>query len=150
MSDIDDLLAAIDVRERKFGHTMRPPASPDAIERLRRLAWDKFRTDLPEGYLTFLSETDGLDFNGYSIYAATEDEKPYWPGFVESNVLLGAPHRGYVFYGDTGDELYAQHLTSRAWHALDRPSLSVLESFPSFDAMLGHVLREAVAGLPGF
>jgi hypothetical protein len=36
MSDIDDLLAAIDARKRKFGCMLRPPASPGAVERVRR------------------------------------------------------------------------------------------------------------------
>jgi hypothetical protein len=145
MSDIDDLLAAIDARKRKFARTMRPPASAEAIERLRRFAWDTLRTDLPEGYVTFLGRSDGLSFNGYEIYAATEQRKPYYlSGFVEANEILGGPDAEYVFYGETGDELYAQDRTSGVWAALDRPSLSVLETFPSFDALLAQVLRDAL------
>jgi hypothetical protein len=98
MSDIDDLLAAIDARERKFGGTIRPPVSPEAITRLRRLARDKLRTDLPEGYVTLLGKTDGLDFNSYGIYAATEQKKPYRPGFVEVNEILSVGGERYVFY----------------------------------------------------
>jgi hypothetical protein len=144
MSDIDDLLAAIDARERKFGGTLEPPASPEAIERLRRLARDTLRTDLPEGYVTFLRSSDGLDFNNCEIYAATERKKPYMAGFVETNQILTVGGERYVFYGDTPDELYAQDRMSRAWVALDRPSLSVLETFPSFEAMLAKVLRDAL------
>ena len=145
MSDIDDLLAAIDARKRKFARTMRPPAPAEAIERLRRFAWDTLRTDLPEGYVTFLGRSDGLSFNGYEIYAATEQRKPYYlSGFVEANEILGGPDAEYVFYGETGDELYAQDRTSGVWAALDRPSLSVLETFPSFDALLAQVLRDAL------
>jgi hypothetical protein len=144
MSDVDDLLAAINAELREFAQTISPPASPEAIERLRRYARDTFRTNLPEGYVTFLGRNDGLDFNGFVIYAATECKKPFLSGFVEANERLGAPDNEYVFYGESGDELYAQHQTSMAWVALDRPSLSVLGRFPSFDAMLAHVLREAV------
>ena len=42
------------------------------------------------------------------------------------------------------DQLYAQDRTSRAWVALDRPSLDIIATFPSFDAMLTKVLRDAV------
>jgi hypothetical protein len=149
MSDIDDLLAAVDTRKREFAQTIRPPASPEAIERLRRLARDTLRTDLPEGYVTFLRRNDGLAFNNCEIYAATERKKPYWPGFVEVNEILIEGGRRYVFYGDTGDELYAQDRMGKAWVALDRPSLSVLETFPSFDAMLAQVLRDALGRVTG-
>ena len=144
MSDIDDLLAAVNTRKRAFAEMIQPPASPEAIARLRRLARDALRTDLPESYVTFLRRNDGLAFNNCEIYAATERKKPYLPGFVEVNEILIEGGRRYVFYGDTGDELYAQDRMSRAWVALDRPSLSVLETFPSFDAMLAQVLRDSL------
>ena len=145
VSEIDDLLAAINAVKREFAQMISPPASPDAIERLRRLAWDTLRTELPEGYVTFLGRNDGLVFNGYMIYGATEREKPYFlSGFVEANERLGGPQKGYVFYGDSSIDLYAQDRTSGAWVTLDRPSLDVVATFPSFDAMLAHVLREAV------
>jgi hypothetical protein len=145
MSEVDDLLAVINAELRQFGHTVRPPASPEAIERVRRIARDKLRTDLPESYLTFLGRTDGLDFNGYGIYAATEQKKPYRPGFVEVNEILSVGGERYVFYGDSSIDLYAQDRTSMAWVILDRPSLSVMDTFPSFDAMLVKVLRDALA-----
>jgi hypothetical protein len=50
MPDVDNLLAVIDGQERKFRRTIRPPASPEAIERLRRFARDSLGPDLPESY----------------------------------------------------------------------------------------------------
>jgi hypothetical protein len=150
MSDFDDLLAAINAHERKFAGTIRPPASPEAIERLRRFARDTLRIDLPDSYVTFLGKNDGLAFNNCEIYATTEHKKPYLPGFVEVNEILGGPEARYVFYGDTPDDLYAQDRTSMVWVALDRPSLSVLDTFPSFDALFAEVLRYAVKGVTGF
>jgi hypothetical protein len=145
MSEIDDLLAAIDARERKFGPLIRPPASPEAIEWLRSFARDRLRTDLPEGYLTFLGRNDGFDFNSYVIYAATEHKMPFLSGFIEANERLGGPEERYVYYGESGIDLYAQDRRSIAWVTLDRPSLDVMDTFPSFDALLTDVLRHAVA-----
>ena len=144
MSDIDELLAGINAEKREFAQTIWPPASADAIVRLRQLARDTLRTDLPEDYVTFLGRNDGFDFNGYVIYGATEHAEPFLSGFVEANERLGGPQDKYVYYGDTGDQLYAQDRMSRAWVALDRPSLDVIATFPSFDAMLTKVLRKAV------
>jgi hypothetical protein len=145
MSEIDELLVAISADLREYGRTLRPPASPEAIGRLRRIARDKLRTDLPEGYLTFLGRTDGFNFNSYTIFAATEQKEPYRSGFVEVNEILSAGGEEYVFYGASSIDLYAQDRTSMAWVILDRPSLSVEETFPSFEALLERVLREAVA-----
>lgn len=145
MSDVDALLAKINAEQREFAQTVWPPASPDAIDRLRRLARDMFQTDLPEGYLAFLGRNDGLDFNGYVIYGATEHKEPFLSGFVEANERLGGPQAKYVYYADTGDQLYAQDRYSRAWVALDRPSLDVIATFPRFEAMLTKVLSDAVA-----
>jgi hypothetical protein len=145
MSDIDEPLAQINAEQRDFEQTIWPAASPDAIVRLRRLAWDALRTDLPEDYVRFLNRNDGLDFNGHVIYGATKHKEPFLSGFVEMNERLGGPQARHVFYADTGDQFYAQDRTSRAWVALDRPSLDVIATFPSFDAMLTKVLRDAVA-----
>jgi hypothetical protein len=144
MSDIDDLLAEINAEQREFEQTIWPPAAPDAIVRLRRLARDALQTDLPENYVTFLGRNDGLDFNGHVIYGATEHKEPFLSGFVEANERLGGPQARHVYYGDTGDQFYAQDRASRAWVALDRPSLDVIATFPTFDAMLTKVLRDAV------
>ena len=145
MSDIDDLIAAINADKRRFAQVIWPPASPEAIERLRRFARDTLRTKLPEGYVTFLGKSDGLAFNDYEIYAATEHKEPNLSGFVEVNEILGGPDGRYAFYGECGIDFYAQDRTSMAWVTLDRPSLSVMATFPSFDAMLARVLRDATS-----
>lgn len=143
MSETEDLLARINQEKREFNQTIWPPATPAAVERLRAHARDTLRTELPAGYVAFLQRNDGLDFNGYVIYGATEHAKPFLSGFAEANARLADPPAKYVFYGDTGDALYAQERGSGAWVALDRPSLDVIKEFPSFDAMLAQVLRDA-------
>jgi hypothetical protein len=95
-------------------------------------------------YLRFLGRNDGLDFNGHVIYGATEHKEPFLSAFVEANERLGGPQTRHVFYGHTGNQFYAQDRASRAWVALNRPSLDVIATFPSFDAMLAKALRDAV------
>jgi hypothetical protein len=50
----------------------------------------------------------------------------------------------YVYYGQSSIEVYGQDRTSGTWITLDRPSWDVVATFPSFDAMLARVLRDAV------
>ena len=144
MSAIDELLAKINAEQREFDQTIWPPASPDAIARLRTAARDTLQTGLPEEYVTFLGRNDGLDFNGYVVYGATEHKEPFLSGFVEANERLGGAQARHAYYGDTGDQLYAQDRTSGTWVALDRPSLDVIMTFPNFEAMLTQVLRDAI------
>jgi hypothetical protein len=75
--------------------------------------------------------------------AAGIHPKPFLSGFAEANARLAEPTAQYVFYGETGDALYSQDRESAAWVALDRPSLDVIKEFPTFEAMLEHVLRDA-------
>jgi hypothetical protein len=143
MADVEELLARINAEKRTFRQTVWPPASPAAIAQLHAYARDTLRTDLPAGYIAFLQQNDGLDFNGCVIYGATEHETPFLSGFAETNERLADPEASYVFYGETGHELYVQDRAGDSWLALDRPSFEVNESFPGFDAMLEHVLRNA-------
>ena len=77
------------------------------------------------------------------IYGATEHKKPFLSGFFEANERLGSPQARHVYYGDTSGQPCTQDRTSRAWVALDR-SLDIIATFPSFDAMLTKVLRDAI------
>ena len=143
MPEIDELLRRIEAEKREFDQTVQPPAASAAIERLRTHARDSLRTELPDDYVRFLQRADGLDFNGYVIYGTTEHAKPYLAGLAEANARLADPPAKYVFYGETGDELFAQDREGGAWVRLDRPSLDVIENFPSYEAMLERMLHDA-------
>jgi hypothetical protein len=143
MSATEALLQRIDAKKRAYDQTIWPPAAEAAIDRLRAHARETLKTQAPEGYTALLRRRDGVDFNGYAIYGATEHRQPFLAGFIEANARLADPPSRFVFYGETGHTLYAEDQTSGRWVALDAPSLDVVDEFDSFDAMLEHVLREA-------
>jgi hypothetical protein len=143
MSTTEDLLQRIDAEKREYDQTIWPPATPQAIERVRRYTRDTLQAELPESHVRFLQRNDGLNFNSYSVYGATEHETPFLGGFIEVNARLADPPSRFVYYGGTGNTFYAQERTSRRWVALDVPSLDVVGEFDSFDTMLEYVLREA-------
>ena len=144
MSDIEALLSRISRRKEEAKETLRPPADLGEAAKMDHYANDVLKTPLPKSYILFLSKMDGLNFNGYLIFGASTRQTPYLPSFAEANELLARTPRQHALYGHTGDEMYAQHLASSRWQALDRASLSVLEEFESFDLMLSHVLQEAL------
>lgn len=143
MSIPEDLLQRIDAEKREYDQTIWPPATQEAIDRVCGYARDMLQAELSESYVAFLRRNDGLNFNSYTIYGATEHAKPFLGGFIEVNARLADPPSPFVYYGETGNTLYAQERTSGRWVALDVPSLDVVDEFDSFDAMLEHILREA-------
>jgi hypothetical protein len=143
MSITEDLLQRIDAEKREYDQTIWPPATQEAIDRVRSYTRDVLQAELSESYVAFLRRNDGLNFNSYAIYGATEHAKPFLGGFVEVNARLADPPSRFVYYGETGNTLYAEERTSGRWFALDVPSLDAVDEFDSFDAMLEHILREA-------
>jgi hypothetical protein len=143
VSHTQDILSQIHAEKLAAKATVRAPADDAAIARLISYAADERKTALPEGYIAFLKRNDGLDFNGNVIYGATTQDSPYLSSFQQANELFSDADPDYVLYGENGDELFAQHRATGAWQIIDRPSLSLLEQFDSFDALLDKVLRDA-------
>lgn len=144
---IRNLLERIHAEMRAAGEQVQAPASPEALDMLHDHAGRELHTVLPQAYVDFLREADGLDFNGTVIYATRQRALPgglTLLGFPESNHhFRRAGPRHQVLFGETGDELYALDQTSGAWLRIDRASLSPLETYPTCEAMLTEALRRA-------
>jgi hypothetical protein len=145
MSATEVLLWRIDAEKRAYDQAIWPPADEETIDRLRAHARQTLKTELPESYIALLRRNDGVEFNSYAIYGATEHKQPFLGGLIEANARLADPPSRFVLYGETGNTLYAQDRTNDRWVTLDAPSLDVVNEFDTFDAMLEHVLREACA-----
>jgi hypothetical protein len=143
MSSIEDLLQRIDAEKREYDQTIWPPATEESIDRLRVWARETLKTELCDSYIAFLRRNDGIDFNGFSVFGATEHKAPFLGGFIESNARLPDSPSRFVFYGETGNTLYAEDRAYGRWVALDVPSLDVVDQFASFDVILEHMLRKA-------
>jgi hypothetical protein len=143
MSQVDDVIALVQETQRDAGEDPMPPADAQAIARLCKYAEEELHAPVPDAYVAFLQRNDGLAFNGATIYGATDREDDVPLSFRRINEIFSRSDRGYVLYGQTGDEMFAQHVASGAWQMLDRPSLDVIETFPTFEAMLKRVVRDA-------
>jgi hypothetical protein len=148
-ADIDNTLRSIHDEMASAGEQVQQPAAPDELDALRRYAEDHLGTKLPAGYIDFLSKTDGLDFNGTTVYAAKQRPLPSGGtmlGFREANdTFRQGGDRQQILFGETGDELFLYSIREQSWCVADRGSLSILDRFDTFDALLDHVLRRAYA-----
>ena len=142
-----ELLDLIRAEQRAAGEFTPPPASSDAILRLRNRAHDEIGIELPEDYCSFLARQDGLDFNGTVVYSAIKREMGSQggiPNFLEINSAFGhTQQKRIILYGETGDALFANDLVLGRWCSLDRASLSTIENFQSFNHLFSYILQQA-------
>ncbi len=91
MKTMYSLLDQIRARSEGYGDSMQPPAKPDEIDGMVRRSADQLRYDVERRYIEFLRLHNGLDWNGFSVYATSivpivGYEDRYINGFVEANV----------------------------------------------------------------
>ena len=113
-----DLLEEIHAEMRAAGEQVQAPASAQALASLRDYAARELHAVLPQAYVDFLCEADGLDFNGTVIYATRQRALPgglTLQDFPESNrAFRGVEPRDHIVFGETGDELYTLERTTSA------------------------------------
>ena len=147
-ASIQSTLELICAEQHDAGEQVQPPADSADIQALRAYASERHSVELAEAYTEILAKVDGMDFNGCVIYATAQRPIPgvgVLLGFREANEAFergSGPY--YVLYGETGDDLFAQE-RGRAWHLLDKASLSILESFTTEETLFRRVLLRTLA-----
>lgn len=147
-----DLLIEIEKIEEKYGSLLRSPASDTEIIRMKQAFKRKFgNIVLPETYLDFLKNINGLDFNGLVIYGVDEvllerevDEEVH--GLIVTNELWyeNESQKQYIFYADSDVAWYCCDLKESVYVELDKPSGTLIQSFDSFESMLSDALETAL------
>ena len=144
-----DMLVRIEKMERKYGSSLRNSTSDTEINKLNEFIQQKLGEFLlPNAYIEFLKNVNGLDFNGLVIYGVDEvwldreaDEDVQ--GFIETNELWYEIdwHKQYVFLGDSDTALYCFDLKEHVFVELDKPSGTIIQSFESFDFMINAAME---------
>ena len=143
-----DLVKQIAGEMKRFGMTQQPACSPNDIETLKRNAVHKLECAVPDGYLAFLSVVNGLDWNGLVVYASQPSlivgfTDRFIEGFVEGNLTYRdfEPLKGHLIFADDGDALFTYQISTSKYQVLTSVSLSLLESFDTFDELLCKALQ---------
>lgn len=141
-----DLLAEVAARCREFDQQLQPPAIPRDINSLRERARSELGVDVPDEYVAFLRLHDGLDWNGLVIYAShttpiADDARYSIQGLVEANLAWreAEPHKDFLFFGESGVDIYCLHVSRREYQITDRQSGRLSDVVPSFE----HLIVEA-------
>lgn len=147
-----ELLIEIEKIEGKYDGSLRNPVSNSENIKMKQTIQQKLgNIIIPESYIEFLKNVNGLDFNGLVIYGVDKtlldneaDEEVQ--GFIETNELWYEKdwHKQYIFLGDSDTAWYCYHLNERVYVELDKPSGTLIQSFDSFDSMLSDALEASL------
>jgi hypothetical protein len=136
--------------EEKYGNSLSKPATEEQIINLQDLTKKKFNLLIPNQYIEFLREVNGLDFNGLVIYGVDSDlignddhTDHQSNGFIESNEIWHENEwqSEKMFFGDSDIAWYIFDLQSQVYQELDKPSGTVMKTYTDFSNMLGDALH---------
>lgn len=98
-----------------------------------------------------MKTANGLDFNGLVIYGVDvnlldDHEGEELQGFVETNKIWHENdwQKQYIFFGDSDTAWYCLDLKKEIYHALDKPSGTLIQAYDSFDSMFNEALQTAL------
>lgn len=132
----------------KYNEVLEPPCTEANLKRLRERSRAQLMADVPDDYVDFLRITDGLDFNGMSVYASErttskDSSQAEIFGFVETNLIHRDVDvmRNYLVFGGDSLNIYVLDVRNNEYQVLDRVSLDKVTSFSSFGEMLEQAIK---------
>lgn len=153
LQTLSEYVRQIDARNAAYGDIPQPPAPAEQLQTLASQCRDVFGYDLPEGYLNLLAVTDGMDFNGYKLYASktrrlAEEYDGHMEGFMEANDLWkdyeqNSDHH-LLMFGETGDDLFLFDKTDHKFKITDKVGGEAYETFDTFEELSECLLKNAL------
>jgi hypothetical protein len=137
--------------KEKFDGQMQSSASPEQIARLSAEAQTKLKVSLPQAYLDFLRENNGLNWNGVMIYAS--EQVPiagYTDRFIYGLVEMNETHRDddffndFIVFGDDGMDLYAYNIGSGEYQIYENVPHNLVATYPNFDELISRALQRSL------
>lgn len=146
-----ELLEKIAQERAAYSESMQPPCPPRQIENLSKKALKNLNCNLPDGYIRFLEKTNGLDWNGITIYACETTllvgyKDRYIEGIIEANQAFRESDtcRGLIFLGESGMDAYVYRPDTDQYQIAERISLRSLEDFSSFELMFRKAIENLI------
>lgn len=106
-------------------------------------------TDLPDSFVDFLKEVNGLEYNGYIIYGINEPEVESLQTVYDIYEYNEMWHdndemKQYLFIGESNLSWYVYDAKNKVYAELDNPSGRLVNSFSTLDELLEQLLKEAL------
>ncbi|MGI4832995.1 MAG: YrhA family protein [Janthinobacterium lividum] len=138
--------------DAQFGGQLQPAASAEALVALYQQVQERFGYHLPAAYGQLLAIADGVDFNGYTLYASQtqplQGTRQVLQGFVEINKFWReyADNQDHhlLMFGETGDDLYLLDQRTHSFQLTDKVSGDIYQAFATFEEIVEQLLRSAL------
>jgi hypothetical protein len=134
-----ELLREVEMQARRYGAAaLQPPCAEQAVRALRLRVRDELGLPLPVEFEEFLRIADGLNWNGLYLYPSAD--------LVESNLDQRevAGLEDVLVFGNDSLDLFAWRASTGEFQALDLVPRQVMETLPSFDALMGVALARCL------
>jgi hypothetical protein len=144
---IENVLQRVAEKKSAKGYRMQPPCPPEALAQLQARTEAALKFQLPEGYLHFLSRSNGLLLNGTLIFASKPVELIDNPatsidGFLEANQTLRVNAEQSIFFGDSDMDSYTFNLETAKFEVIDTVALEAVEQYGSFAELLAAAIEK--------
>lgn len=143
-----ETLERIKEEHQKFKLQLQPPGDEESLGILQELAHTKLCTTVHPPYLKFLRITNGLDWDGLTIFAATTTlivgyEDRWIQGFVEANLAYRdfSPMNDFIVFGEDDLLIFVYDLKKCEYQTRDRIAMDVIDIFFSFEELILHALQ---------
>lgn len=150
---LSDYLRQIADRDAPFGGKMQRPATAEDLDVLSKRVQEQFNYSLPAAYLSLLAVADGVDFNGFTLYASHTqplqgEEKIALQGFAEINEFWQeyADNQDHhlLMFGETGDDLYLFDQRAQTYQVTDKVSGDAYQTFDTFEELAEQLFKNAL------
>lgn len=147
-----DYVRQVNARNAEYGDNPQPIASPTQLAALVSHCRDLFHYELPTGYLNLLAITDGIDFNGYKLYASKtrriEEYDANMEGFMEANDLWedyeeNSDHH-LLMFAEAGDDLFLFDRRDQKYKVTDKVGGDAYQTFDTFEELTEQLFKNAL------
>jgi len=145
---LKELLEEARLEAEEVEESLQSPAHEREIGKLKNEAQVKLGADVPEEYLAFLREVNGLMLDDLTVYASESTPHATYPeSTIEGFVKMNLAHRekrncaDYLIFGEAGLDLYTQRISTREFQILDHATLELTKTMNNFDDMMIEALE---------
>ena len=138
----------------KYGLRMQPPATEKEIALLKQKMKEEHGIVLPSDYVEMIQISNGLEFSGLRVYGSHTNpivgySDRFIEGLLEANAIWwkNTEIKHYLFLGEDDLSLYGLNSDTGEFEELDRTSLDLIETYPTFSALISNSVEVRIDSL---
>jgi len=145
MNEINDKISKIKLERIKYNYSNPNPIDENKIEKFTKEFEVFFSNEIDNDFISFLKISNGIEFNGYKVYSSFDHKKNKVEyGIFQNNEIWYEEYdkdREYIFFAESGSDLYVFNKSIKKYLLLDRYSGDVYKEYNSFNEMLLYILK---------